>query len=440
MPTMMNSSAGTSLPINMQAAAGPGTDRNNNEINFISPVAYVQSGLALWFAILYIVFIVVEIPWCLLQTLGYLPNAKDYYELLAVLSIVIPFMYYIWVNNSMHGYTYRPEQYRRLLIKICSLAEAILFCIEVSATDGIDDTLINYQTSGNGSSLLSDGTELARFAFMKNIKEDITRTFVCLASCSLNLFTHKPIDTAEINDLLQSKFIRDKDKAHMALRNLISTKSKHLHANTTIKTLLSVVSYDMKVLIKNKFIRTADLNMINEDIRFIKNLMEDVDVSDNVFDPPLFKNHLHLTLAVYFLLWPPFVMGTMLGWYALLVYPNVMVILTGIPTIRTWLRDPFDSRRPIRYMPFEQWRLDCIRDIKMAACVDSIEDNEEETNKLNGSPLPINLGPSSSSNSNGSHNIFLDVGSVSTAASKKKSNSSSSSEVRLNMYDSHKRL
>jgi hypothetical protein len=315
---------------------------------------YIKSGLAFWFFIFTVIYFIVIVPWCIANALGLLDGAEGYLHVLEDIIYILSFVFYIWLNGGLHGYTTAPEQLRRLLRKISTLSTSIQCYITVSIEDiqnGLDDTP-------------DDGTEdnrtskQQRIKMLQDARKNLQKTFVKLAQYSMNIFTQNPIPMKALFPQ------RDIDT-----RSTVKGYSSTIPALKGVDTLLTSVILDMKRLTDRKCIKTGDVNMIKDDIGFIRRVIEDVDVANAVRDPPVLKNHIRFILAAYFLVWTPFRMAVTSGWAALVVYPILMDMLSGIVIIHYWLKNPFDESRPISYMDYDKWIKDCIDDIKHPICL-----------------------------------------------------------------------
>jgi hypothetical protein len=308
---------------------------------------YIKSGLAFWFFLFTVIYFIVIVPWCIVAALGLLDGAEAYVHVLDDIVFILGFVFYIWLSDSLHGYTNSPEQLRRLLRKISSLSASIQCYITVSIED-IQSGLIDTPDDGSAE---NRSIKMDRIQRLQIARRNLQNTFVKLAKYSINLFTQDAIPVKDLFKVTQRQH------------------SKTIPAQKGVDILLTSTLLDMKRLIDRKCIKTADVNMINSDIGFIRKVIEDVDVANTVCNPPILKNHIRFILAAYFLVWMPFRMAFTSGWVALVVYPILMDIMTGIVIIRYWLKNPFDKSRPISYMDYDKWIRDCIEDIRNPICL-----------------------------------------------------------------------
>lgn len=69
---------------------------------------YLTKGLLWYFFLCSLCFTIIALVWNILFFFNALPNATAYLGVLDDLNIVIGFVYYIWLNDSLHGYSAGP--------------------------------------------------------------------------------------------------------------------------------------------------------------------------------------------------------------------------------------------------------------------------------------------------------------------------------------------
>jgi len=104
-------------------------------------------------------------------------------------------------------------------------------------------------------------------------------------------------------------------------------------------------------------IRVVQLDVFNSNFDLIMKALRDIDSATKVNKPYIFRGHLVFSLYLYFIFWLPLLVDVSVGDGGMLVlYPILMLILTGPIIYRTWLGDPFDlSNNPTRYNDYFLW-------------------------------------------------------------------------------------
>jgi hypothetical protein len=273
---------------------------------------YIISGLVTWFTLFTCAFGFIIGFWILLFYLDLLDGGENYIHALDDVSLILIFVFYMWVNDSLGGYTTRPELYRRLLNKIPVLC-GTLMCL--------------LATSPDPRSKISQSMDQT---------EEILRGIIFY---SYKIF-HK----------------KDRSKFVFSANPIIESRCHNMAPRAVVSMLITELHIKNTLMEKKGLIKSGDMYMMSEEIRHVSRVMEDVDVGEHVFMPVVFKNHTRFILAIYFILWIPFKMVLTIGWVSALVYPLLMDMLTGITIIRYWLGDPFDKNRPWKLMDYRAWR------------------------------------------------------------------------------------
>lgn len=267
---------------------------------------YVNSGLIFWFVLFTILFAVVGYIWAALWVYGVLKAAVDFVNAFNDINVILSFVYYRALNDSLSGYTTRPEEYRKLHFEIRLLIKN--FC--------------SYTT------VLLEKTKIHRAKI-----RDITAA-MAFYSYRLYVADKEEMDFASIeisnNDLKNPQ---------MLMLDLISQ--------------LNVIVREME---ESDLVKSADVRQLSANIEKITRIIGEQDLGNNVYSPSYFSNHIRFVMGVYFLFYIPFRLAVAISWLTVLVYPIMMNILGGIVIIRYWLKDAFDKYRPWRGMDIEQWR------------------------------------------------------------------------------------
>jgi hypothetical protein len=293
---------------------------------------YVASGLVYWFILFTFIFSAIGYIWAALDVYGVLKDATDFVNAFNDINTILSFVYYIWLNNNLHGYSARPEQYRRFLFDVTRLSQDF-YAFTITNNDNLKN-LKEYRDIAIG---------MAFYSFRMYAQDD--KTVV--------------LPTLDINK-------DDLSRPEIFIMGLI--------------TKLNILFAKMET---QNVIKFADARTLAVTVDSLQRTMKEQDIGNNVVTPNFFNNHIRFVLGVYFLFYIPFRLAVAIGWLSIIVYPIIMNILVGIVIIRYWLRDPFDEKRPWRGMDTKGWRYQTMRNI------DTILNAEEVSTHTSAKYKPI---------------------------------------------------
>lgn len=255
---------------------------------------------------------------------SFIPGGVDPKWLRAMdgVTLIVGFVYYIWIKDAMDGYTTAPTLYRAMLNKICTFCESYTalhttFKDKTAIRDVRDACIAIIHI---GYKLFDPGRE--------DDEESLAHTRRVMGITSDDI-----IWTATIG--------KDDDRStYFVLRDLIMVIKNKVQKASMAQSIRSEDSHSL-------------MNMLDK----LMKMIEDIDTSSNIPNPTIFKTHILFTLFIYFGVWLPFYFwGTIGVEGTLFVYPLTMFILTGIPLYRTWMGDPFDQSRPIHLIEYADWK------------------------------------------------------------------------------------
>jgi hypothetical protein len=292
-------------------------------------LAYLDSGLFLWFVVFSLIYALCVLPWCIVYELGYLSGGFEYAGMFEFLPYVVAFAFYPWLSSHTSGYTTQPELYCRLLFKFDELHQWMSAYMDAAIENCSDMS----RQSDRGQVASEDAVKL--FVHRRNMKMYV----IWMAKHSINLFTGEDIRQD------RSPITRYENPVE-AIQDVLR------------KTVLTLNNLKMET-----YCASGAVQFILDDVRAIRSTLEQVDTSKRVVDPPVKRNMIQFIIFSIFLLWLPFRMSLSGGWAAMAFYPLLMDILTGQVIISYWLRGPFDPFRPIQYMDFVEWEREILQRI-----------------------------------------------------------------------------
>lgn len=238
-------------------------------------------------------------------------------------TLIVGFVYYIWIKDAMDGYTSAPTLYRNMLNRIAT------FCDKYAALHG-------------------------KFKDLGTIRE-VRDACIAIIFIGYKLFDPGQ-DEDDEDSLMQTKRemnITSEDVIWTATRGKDDNRSTHF----ILRDLIMVIASKVKKAADDEAIRSGDVESLTHVLDDILKMVEEIDTGTNIPSPGIFKTHILFTLFIYFGVWLPFYFwGTIGVEGTLFVYPLTMFILTGIPLYRTWLGDPFDQSRPIHLIEYADWK------------------------------------------------------------------------------------
>lgn len=111
---------------------------------------------------------------------------------------------------------------------------------------------------------------------------------------------------------------------------------------------------------KNIFSDTI-ITFLHEELSALTRELNGIEQSRDIKRPTIFDKHLGFLLISYFGGWVPITMWIRLGFtVTVIVYPFILIILTGPWIYRKWLGNPFSSARPLELVKHKRWRNDAV--------------------------------------------------------------------------------
>lgn len=258
---------------------------------------------------------------------SFLPAGVDLKWLRAMdgITLIVGFVYYIWIRDAMDGWAVAPTAYRDMLNKIVTFSEKY--------------------------------AALHRSYKDTSVIIEVRDACVAMIYLCYRLFDPGDPEEDEYDEPLQY----DINKMNLnsdAVRQIVSMKDNDERSIAFVmRDLITMINSRIKAASEAKTIKNAEINLLMQELHRILVIIESIDTNGAVPSPTIFKSHILFTLFVYFGLWLPFYFWGSIGTSGnLLLYPLTMFILTGIPLYRTWMGDPFDHSRPIHIIDYDEWK------------------------------------------------------------------------------------
>lgn len=258
---------------------------------------------------------------------SFLPDGVDLKWLRAMdgVTLIVGFVYYIWIKDAMDGYTAASSMYRDLLNKITTFTE-------------------HYAAIHRN------------YTAMNTIK-DVRDASVALIYKGYRLFDSGVDDDDEVEDDTRTD-ARSMSLTSVDIINIASRKKGDERSiYFVMRDLIMAINARVSEGEESGAISGSARAVLSDNLNRLTLMVESIDTAANVPSPSIFKTHILFTLFVYFGLWLPFYFWGSIGTEGtLFIYPLTMFILTGIPLYRTWLGDPFDQTRPIHLIDYDIWK------------------------------------------------------------------------------------
>lgn len=277
-------------------------------------------------------------------------------------SIIIGFIFSIWITSYARGYSIQAAKFSELLQSIENFAQrffsivGMYYVCQPTDINNSSNTVTTHQLVNNnnnnnnnvvvvvGKSNRCDKAQVLSFAAILNIVRDASFAFVSLG---YRLFSN------EESDVLQG--------LHEDITETIRDYQSYMDHNRAVHVYFALtrrIVYSIKILNERYHsLGTGDINALNKDLDAIRTILRETEALNRVHEPPLFNKIMFSSLAVYFLLWVPYVQWVLLGPVpTVLMYPIIMLLLTMPVIAFEWQGNAFSKLRPVVYMNFYNWR------------------------------------------------------------------------------------
>lgn len=268
------------------------------------------------------------------QTL--LPAGADdpkYSNAVSVLNFIVSFVYFIYIKESMDGFTTTAEQCCRLLVSISTM------CVRVfDAMDGMK--LYDIQTDP--------------------IIEDFRDCSILTIYTSYRIF-NMSVKKVDQNDFYTSIILHPRVppiKSDQILRlNAHVEEATELEQTGKVRHIISHLIRLVNDLETKGYIQKGySITILNDQLRPIYKSLEDIEIGGKIVTPDFIRHHIIFILVFWFVLYLPYYIWTTAGWQTLIgLYWIILFIFTGPMIYRRWIGEAFAENRLYNFMPHEEW-------------------------------------------------------------------------------------
>lgn len=303
-------------------------------------------------------------------------------------TLILGFIFSMWITSYARGYSAQVAKFSELVQSIENMAFD-LFNISnaYGQTQCHDDVVHSNNNNNNNNGNDTDdaehmnGNKTTEFCKIMRTLHDLC---LALVSTSYRLFADDEPDRVDDLEGTVDELLRKYQYGN-----------NHQLALHVFAAAGGLFMSKLKLLeLSHKFITTGDKNMLVNDWQVIRKSVNEIEASVRVCESPLFNKIMFGSLAVYFILWVPYVQWVLLGAVpTIFMYPVVMLLLTMPVIAFEWQGNAFSRSRPIQYMNLYRWRYRAYARITHAyafALGELINDRELQTMRQNIFVTPLN--------------------------------------------------
>lgn len=258
-------------------------------------------------------------------------RVEKYTHALDPLNFILSFIFYTTWRGSFEGYSSGPTTLRKLWSRTMTLSDK-LFTFHIKRGENAE--------------------------YLDAAKEGL----IALLMFGYRLFS--PMD--EVIAKIRSESYRFKTEA---INTLLEAHKPGENGVTVvmIRDIVRLINRCIKHAEEADGLTIGDTNSLTDTQNKIYDVIEELDVSFTIREPPAFNTHNIITLTIYFAIWLPFVMWITIGyWPTVVAYPIAMFLLSGVMIYRIWMGDAFDPFRPVRLHNFDEWMDEGLKRIEAA--------------------------------------------------------------------------
>ncbi len=299
------------------------------------------SQLILFLLIWLLGFALVSAFWSFLFFIGALSDSITNNRLIFFLfDLIIGFIFNYLLRDALKSYTSGPTLYRTLLNRITEISKSINSYFVLKGTAILKQEIIITMIS----------TDQEETVTVKRILNDIKYLLIFMIETTYIIFVPEyRVSTKVITKIVEV----------MNLGILLDQPPIEAIQNATY-----IIQRKIDILKKEKVIEPSDVILLAPKFDKLIDLLRDIDISIHVKNQPILQKWLIVTIIVYFSL-VPITYVKIFGFFTIIIYSLILLLIFGVLIIRYWLNDPFKrqpSWSPI--MDFFGWMRNKIEIIK----------------------------------------------------------------------------
>jgi hypothetical protein len=252
---------------------------------------------------------------------------SDAKTMLGDMGLIIGIIYYVWFRDALYGYSKAPTTYRTVLDSTSTYCRTLYAFLRAAA--------VRTETEERAG-------EHAYY---------IVQT---LTLYSYRLFTDRDRDAS-------ASAATSLGPAALGLGRELAREAPSGSPADVVDGLMAMLQLRVRVLERHKRLSGSDTRTLETMMQRMRQALTDARVGYYVVTPLVYRMHITLVMAVYFMVWTPFAFYARIGVASLAIYPIFMLMIWGIFIYSWYLGDAFSSSTAWSNMRLPRWRSDAMR-------------------------------------------------------------------------------
>lgn len=249
-------------------------------------------------------------------------NDPRFARVLDPVTLIIGFIYSIWLTSYIRGYSSSAEKYSSIILATQEYALRFFTFFSVIAKKNREEIKEHEQE-------VMDRLTMTR---------DLA---IILISNSYKMFSPE-----------------EPDKVGGFRPNVLKVVQESKGDATRLVSACEISMYSL--LIEESMeprVSMASVHTLHQELCKIQTIRQEIVSSSRIVEPGIFQQIIFMSLMFYLFLWLPYSQWVSFGALAtVFIYPTIVLILTIFVITREWLGNPFDKHRQINFMDFSEWR------------------------------------------------------------------------------------
>lgn len=291
---------------------------------------YVQSGLVWLFAVFFVFLAAWQLLWWALVEYVLSEQLVAVSVLFEGLSFIVGFIFFAWLSGFRSGYLGGPQSLSSLTQDVVRLCQQLLSLLQPFERNLAPERARHSEV------------HVTRFV-------RACQTLLCdLYALRVSELQWRVRGERAPADLLTTAWIRDE---------YFPTVKEPWEGSSAerIDRLVTVLTAEAKWLETNEYLSGADFRLLYTSLDRVVQALDAMVAGSHLRMPPYIENHSSLVIGVWFGLVTPATLAHRANYWAVLVYPVLMILFFGFAILSTWLRGAFARSRPWRGMDFGSW-------------------------------------------------------------------------------------